>query len=308
MDLNSLHTQLRQKQLTNFYIFSGPEWAVQRIYINQISSISGKKLQYVDKFADIYGKLKNPGIVKTKNVYVIRDDKDIISEEKVQEQIKNGVLSGNILILLLTNVDKRTKFYKAYKDMIVEFEPLKPAILKKYLQKEIELSDRNYDILMEVCEYDYGRCLLEIDKIKRTQIMGLSDTAFEQLLEDGTIYQPPRDAIFQFVDAVLDRDVNEAYQLYTECLAVGEAVMVMLTVLYNNTKAVLQIQSCPGNDIAKTTGLTGWQIKNAKPHCGNYRIGELLYLMELIQKCEKSIKTGTIEEPYVMDYILTSVM
>ena len=306
MELSSLHTQLRQKQLDDFYIFTGPEWAVQRIYIDQISKISGKQVQYIDQLSDVYSKLRNTGIVKKKYVYVVRDDKDIMKEEKLQKQIDNGILSGNILILLVTSLDKRLKFYKAYKTTIIDFQPLKPAILKKYIQKEIQLSDRNYEILMELCEYDYGRCLLEIDKIKRYK--SDANVSFVKLLEEGTIYQPPRDAIFELVDAILDRKVNDTYQLYSECKEVGEATMVMMTVLYNNAKAVLQVQSCESKDVGKSTGLTGWQIKNAKAHCGKYSNGELVYLMRLIQKCEKGIKTGRIEEEYVMDYILINIL
>ena len=84
--------------------------------------------------------------------------------------------------------------------------------------------------------------------------------------------------------------------------------MVMITVLYNNAKAVLQVQSCESKDVSKSTGLTGWQINNARKHVGKYRNAELLYIMEICQKCQQGIVTGTMEEQFVMDYILTSVL
>jgi len=133
------------------------------------------------------------------------------------------------------------------------------------------------------------------------------DKAFEILLNDGTIYQPPKDAIFDFVDAILDRDVN-CFNLYEQCKAVGEANMVMLSVLYNNTKAVLQVQSCQSNDIGKVTGLTPWQINNARKHLHKYSNGELVDMLRLIRECEKSIKTGLYEEQFVIDYILAKVL
>ena len=90
-----------------------------------------------------------------------------MNSEKLQQQIDAGLLGDNMLIHLLTIVDKRTKFYKAYKDAIIEFERLSDTMLKKYIQKEIKLSERNTERLIDVCEHDYGRILLEIDKIKR---------------------------------------------------------------------------------------------------------------------------------------------
>ena len=132
--------------------------------------------------------------------------------------------------------------------------------------------------------------------------------AFEKLLADGTIFVPARDSIFNFVDVVLNRQCNNLFELLQECYDSGEATMVMLTVLYNNAKAVLQVQSYQGDNLSKSTGLNGWQIKNAKAHLHKYTDKELVNMLQLIQKCESGIKTGQIEEPMVMQYILAKVI
>lgn len=310
MEVTEIKSHIQKKQFNSFYIFAGSEWKVQRLYIEQMVKASGKEMRYIDSIKDIYGKRNIKMFTSKSYVYVVRDDKEIIQNEKVQSQL-DSIISNNILILLLSTVDKRLKFYKTYKDTIIEFEPLKPVILAKYIQKEISLSTKNCDKLMEVCEYDYGRCLLEIDKIKQyVNYLGPAQTqdgVFDKFIKEGMIYQPPKDAIFDFVDAILDCDVNLSFNLYHQCLAVGEAVMVMISVLYNNARAVLQVQSCKSNDIAKSTGLTPWQINNAKKHTGKRRVGELLGIMEVCQQCQQGIVTGTMEEEYVMEYILTEV-
>lgn len=167
MDASTLKAQIQKNDIPSFLIFTGPEWVVQNTFINKISEVVGLNKKYVDSISDIYSTLRSRQIFMNDSLYVIRDDKEITHNEKIQEQLKHGLLGNNRLILLLTTVDKRTKFYKCYVKQIVEFEPLKPTVLKKYIQKEIRLSDKNTEKLMEVCEYDYGRCLLEIDKIKR---------------------------------------------------------------------------------------------------------------------------------------------
>lgn len=306
MEVSALHSQLKSKILADFYIFSGPEWAIQKTYINQIAKISGLTIKYIDSISGIYSKLKHPTMLSTNYIYVLRDDKEIINTEKIHPELLNGLVGKNILILLLTNPDKRTKFYHTFKDMMYEFEALKPAVLKKYIQKLVELSDSNAERLMDVCEHDYGRCLLEIDKIKRFDAEN-PDKAFKELLKSGTIYIPPRDAIFDFVDAVLCDDVKDSFSLYQQCLAVGEAKMVMVSVLYDNAKAVLQVQSCESKDISKTTGLTGWQIRNAKEKVGYRSNSSLINIMEQCRKVEVGIKTGKIEEEVAMDYILANI-
>jgi len=320
MEVAEIKNHIQKRQFNKFYIFTGPEWKVQRIYLEQMAAASGKDLRYVDSIADIYSKLKNTSFISKPYLYVIRDDKEIMQNEKLQAQLET-LLGQNILVLLLTAPDKRLKFYKTYKDAIVEFGALKPAILKKYIQNEIPLSDKNCDKLMEVCEYDYGRCLLEIYKLKQfikgnrnddrdlhaTPVERYTDYCFRTLLEGGAIYQPPKDAIFDFVDAILDGKVNLAFDLYQQCLAVGEVTMVMVSVLYNNAKAVLQVQSCHSSDIAKTTGLTNWQITNAKKHLNVFQSGELVRMIKLCQQCQQSIVTGEMDEEYVMEYILTNI-
>jgi DNA polymerase III delta subunit len=310
MEVNEIKHHIQSKQFNSFYIFSGTEWKVQKIYIDMIAKTSQKELRYIDNVSDLYTKSGNKSFIQKNYTYVVRDDKELMQNENLQKNL-NSIIGNNILILLLTTLDKRLKFYKTYKDSIVEFESLKSQILKKYIQQEINLSDMNCEKLMEVCEYDYGRCLLEIDKIKcyegNTNFSN-SDTTFKFLLEDGVIYTPPKDAIFDFVDSVLDAKVNLAYNLYHQCLAVDEATMVMLSVLYNNTKAVLQVQSCESSDVEKSTGLTKYQIMGARKHLNVFSIRELINIMKLCQECQQGIVTGTIDEEYVMDYILTSIL
>lgn len=310
MDVSTLKAYIKSNRLPNYIIFAGDEWKVQEIYIQQIAKVTKRDVIRIDSITDIYSKLKNRSFVQKPAVYVVRDDKELMQNEKLQGQIES-VLNQNILIHLVTNLDKRTRFYKSFKASICEFERLSDSMLSKYIRKEIKLSERQIQRLIEICEHDYGRILLEIDKIKRyvlsVEYMS-DDEAFTDLVNDGTIHVPARDSIFNFVDAVLDRRCNNLFELLQDCYDIGEPTMVILSVLYNNAKAVLQVQSYEGNNLSKATGLTGWQIKNAKPHVNKYSDLELIALMKLIQKCEQGIKTGQIEEQYVIEYILARIL
>jgi len=322
MDVATLKAKIKSKQLPNYLIFAGPEWKVQEIYIRQIAKITGKEICRIDSVSCIYSNLKNRSFLKTPKIYIVRDDKELMQNEKLQSQL-DVILAENMLIHVLTSVDKRTKYYKQYNNTIVIFEALNDAMLRKYIKKEIALSDRNCDILIDICEHDYGRILLEIDKIKRykeylnddayehdvdnSMPAIYSDSVFEQLLKDGTIYEPPYDAIFDLVDAILDRKVNESFNLLQQSYAVGEATMVMLSVLYTNARAVLQIQTYKGDNLSKATGLSGWQTKNAKPHVGKFSDESLIYIVQLVQKIESGIKTGKMEDAFAMQYLLTHI-
>ena len=193
MDVSILKAKIKSKQLPSYLIFAGDEWKVQELYIRQIAKVTGKEVKAIDSIDDIYGQLRNRSFVQKSYIYKVRDDKELMQNEKLQQTI-GQILGDNILIHLLTSVDKRTKFYKANKDSIIEFERLSDDMLKKYILKEIKLSERNIQRLIDICEHDYGRILLEIDKIKRYKLAGelmvtddyqvLEDDCFQMLLKD----------------------------------------------------------------------------------------------------------------------------
>ena len=310
MDITTVKQQIKKKEPQHFYIFVGEEIEVMRIYINKIAECINVKPTFADTVADIMPKLTTKSFLSLPQCYVIHEDKDFIKSDAVQDFFDEKIQNENIVILCFYSLDKRTKFYKAYNDSIVYFERLNERILSSYLAKEISLSERNMKILMEICEFDYGRCLLEIDKIKiYSQTMALTyEASFTELLNSGIIYEPPYDAIFDFVDAVLKHKVKLAYNLYQQCMDIGESNLALLSVLFNNAKALLQVQSCTSKDIANSTGLTGFQIKNAKDKCGIYTNRELVNMMKLIQNVERSIKTGEIEEQFSVEYVLVNVL
>ena len=320
MTVQELKAKIKSKQIPHYLIFSGEEWKVQEIYIQQISKVLQLETQRVDSVLSIFRAVQSKSLFQKRLTYIVRDDKDLMQNEKLQQQIEQGVLGDNYLIHLVTNVDKRTKFYKSNKASICDFERLSDSMLKKYILKEIKLSERNIERLVDICEHDYGRILLEIDKIKRyiktdraiwgegSPKQSEEDFCFQMLLKDGTIYEPPYDAIFDLVDAILARNVNRAFDLMNQSYAVGEATMVMLTVLFNNMKALLQVTTYTGENLSKGTGLTPYQIRNVKKHLGKYSENELNYIVRLIHKVTNGIKTGRMEDAFAMQYLLVHIM
>ncbi len=306
MEVIDVKHDIMHNTLKPVYVFTGVEYAVRNIYVDKIVEVGNYQKVVVDTVEECLDRMKCLSLLGTRTCYVVFDDNEFIKSGENIDTINTG---DDMLILVCNKIDKRSKFYKQNKDSIVVFETLKPYVLQRYVQVEIPLNDVNTQRLLEVCNYDYGKILLEVDKIK--QYVGDSDMSldyvFNILMQDGTISIPPYDAVFDFVDAVLYRQPTTAFRLLQQCRDIGESTLVILTVMYNNTKQVVQVQSCVSNDIQATTGLTPWQIKCAKEKVGHYSTGELIYLLRLIRDVEKGIKTGMIDESVAVDFILTSV-
>lgn len=165
LTVQELKKLIKENNIPNFLIFTGEEWKVQDIYIKQIANVVGLEAKRIDSVSDIVNTLGSKSLFNQDYLYIVRDDKEFMTEEKLQKKVIEN-LSNNMLILELTSVDKRLKILKTYKTSLVEFEALKSDVLKRYIQKEISLSNKYCEMLMEICDYNYGTILLQIDKIK----------------------------------------------------------------------------------------------------------------------------------------------
>ena len=310
MNLKELKHQIIEKELSKFFIFTGVEIAIMNIYVNKISEVSGSTIVRADSVADIFKSASNRSLIKRSNCYVIRDDKDFMASEKAWDSVVANIKS-DIVILLYTDVDKRSKFYNHFVDTIVEFEPVEDKWLCKYLDNEISLS-YNYKMdLIHLCESDYGRMLLECDKI-RTYGDVNTELSYDQILDlfmsDGTIHIPPQDVIFDLSDALCRREYKRTWDLYYESLASGENILTMLTVFYTNLKQILQVQSCKSKDIAEITGINPKAIYPIQSRCGYYEIWELVRAIKLLREIEVGIKTGRFETDTCIEYFLVNVL
>ena len=306
MEIRAVKKQIKEKQLGKFYLFTGEEIEAQRIYIDKMAETTDRIVTRVETVADVF-KYKS-GIIKTPRLFVVRDDKDFMQADKAWDKI-DDLLGDKILVFQITAVDKRTKFYKHFEEQIVTFNHMDMDVLYKYVQKGCKLSDGNTEHLIKICSNDYGRLLLEMDKINRyAKVTNQSlDKAYEQLVADGTIYREPEDAIFDFVDAVLQVRPKLAYRLLEDCKAFDEGSVKLISVLYNSMKKVLQVQTCDSRDISGATGLSAWEIKCARKNLNYWKSEDLVYFLKLLQGAERAIKTGEIEESVAIDYVLTRI-
>ena len=312
MEVQELKKLIKEDNIPKFLIFTGEEWKIQQEYIKQIAKVKQLSISYAESIDEVWEELKAQSLFGTDTLYILRDDKELLHNEKIQERLLD-VLNNNMLILTLTSADKRLKMLKTYKDSIVEFNALTDAILTQYIQREIALSNRNCQILIDICEHNYGRILLEIDKIRsyisadRTDNTTMDhDTSFMQLLKQGVIYVPPKDTMWDFIKAFLQNKPLVAYTYYIDLKELNTPILVILSNLYNNTKALLQVQTCTSNNIEKSTGLLSWQIRNAKECINRYSDEDLTVLLKFIQMIEKNIKIGKIDEQIAIDYLFST--
>lgn len=315
MTIIDLKDQIIKNNLSNFYIFTGTEIGIINIYLKQMSNKLGLPITRADSVLSIYGKCQGGSLFgDSTGFYVIRDDKDFMKQEQLFDTIKTSIRK-NVIVLLYDKIDSRLKFGKHFKDDIVAFEKLTPNVLKSYIKKEIDLSDKNIDTLMELCGGSYDMCMLEIDKIKQyemavtTKSEGTrSDAAFMELLESSVIYQPEETDVFKFTDAVCNRNKKLAFELEQVLMANNNSSINILGTLYNSMKSVMLIQVCESKNISEVTGLDNRLIYFNKKYVGKYSSGELVKAIKLISKVIEGVKNGWIDDVYATKFVLVNIL
>lgn len=316
MHLHELQQQIVNDKLNKFYIFTGDEVGIMDVYIEKMIKVGGYTVNRIDTVQEAIGKITQRRMTKSKRCWIVLDDKQYLKEDKNWDIVEAGCSSSeDMLILKYTNLDKRSKFYKKYKNTAAVFDKLDTSILAKYIQQEISLSNTNAKLLAEMCENDYSRCMLECDKIQQyldskveRRITDI-DEAFKQLKIQGVINQPIGDITFQFTDAIATRDIQNTSILLAQARNKGEPEIMVLSILYNTFKQILLVQGLGRERTNATarTGLTSWQVNMASNKMNYYSIPELVKGLKLIRFVEKGIKTSQIDASIALDYLIVNL-
>lgn len=306
MTLLELKQDIMKNQLKHFYIFIGEEIGIMNIYLAEMSNKVGISLQRTECVREIYSNLGSSLFGSSDGFYVVRDDKDFI---KTDTNILED-LGGSYLILLYSTTDSRLKFFKTYKDNIVEFEKLAPEVLKKYIFRECNLTENNLDKLCELTGNSYDISMLECDKINQlAEYQNISvNESFAILLKNNVIYQKEEYTVFEFTEAVFRKRPKLAFRIAKVLMDSGVQSINMLGTLYQSIKNVLLVQVCENDDIENTTGLDSKQVYFTKKNVGKFSTQTLINGVHLIADVVEGVKNGVIEDCYAVQYVLVNLL
>ena len=313
MNLMELKKSLSEKKINKLYIFTGDEIAVMDIYIDKICKAFDGDIVNAGSLSSVVNRLKSKSLIfNDKALFIIRDDKEVTSAEKIWESLKKGTFQKNNTILLVyNNIDKRGKFYKEFIDYIVSFEPLSTEILLKYVNKDLKLSKDKAEYLIHICQNNYNKLLLEMDKVKcLASNKNISDEqAFDMCVKGNAFYIPPEGEIFDLLNAILNGNIKETYNQLQLFVKRGDNPLAILSLLHTNLKAILQVQCMQGKkEIVQATGLQYYQVKGTYPFINLYSEEELIRMIKINRFCEKSIKqTGLIDPDMILDFMLVKI-
>lgn len=311
-DIKDLKQDLINKKTKPLYVFIGDELALQDVYINQIIKVSGLDAHRVMDVKSIYTKLTSKSLIKAvPQIYIVRNDDEYFKAESTWKNLLKKDLKGNILILLYSGVDKKAKFCKAHEDVLTEFKPISASILKNRLHAITKMPLDYCADIVKMCGGNYGRIQNELYKMYGLMVLnGYNwNLAYLDAKSFKLIHEEIGDIIFDFTNAITERNIRKAYELYPKIMQTEDGSAIkLLSVLYNSFRNILMVQSTAFNERTETAlGIPQKQIYATAQKCNKYNLFELVAIIKKIREIEKGIKIGLVEEKFAIPYFMGSI-
>lgn len=313
MELLDLMKRIGTFNVPHFLIFFGEEQKIIDIYIQNIIQSAEWKKVVVDNVSQVIKDNGKKSLDKSIKVYVVTEDTAFLTKEEAWENVRKS-MHKNYLILRYHSLDKRSAFLRKNQQNIVEFSHLSNEVLQQYIYRDLpDLSEKNASKLISYCSNDYGRILLEVDKIKRYSSVRTDltiDDCFEQLDIQGLFHKEIGDITFELTDAVLGGYPEKAIQKLDEAKRKGEPAMMISSILYNGFRNLLAYQGLGKNKqgAMERTGMTKGELWGCTKNVGGYNVEEVKRNMLFCQKVESGIKMGTIDEDIALEYLVLSCL
>ena len=309
MNILDLKKAIRAQTVGTFYVFHGLEREGMRIYWQKLAECSGRDVQIIDQVKEAFTYKKS--LFDKPKLFVCYADKDFLTNESAWSKV--ATLGEGALVLTVDSLDKRGKFYKAHEEICIAFDAFSTPVLTHHIQQIMPISDAMCERLISACNGSYGRILLELDKaqaIAQALPEWTADEVIDEMLYRGVIHQDTGDVLFTLGNAIIAKDKATAYA----CAHEGDIPpLKLITVLYNSLRRLLLVQYCKDQgyrdaEITKETGITQKEIFGISKNLNKRQTGEIAQCLQILRKCEKGIKEGTLCEEHATDYLLVSLM
>lgn len=313
MELVDLMKRISSNDIPHFLILFGEEQTILNIYLTHILEVTDTKRISADSVSYIMQNINKKSLDKSIRLYVVQDDMVFLRAEDSWETVRNTP-TKDYIILRYHSLDKRSAFVKKNQQNLVEFSRLTKEVLQTYISKDLpDLSEKNSSKLVEYCNYDYGRILMEIDKIKQYSSVRTDltiDSCFVQLDKQGLFHKEIGDITFELTNAVLGGYPETAIQKLDEAKRKGEPAMMIVSILYNGFRNLLAYQGLGSNKqgAMERTGMTKGELYGCTKNVGGYSIAEVKRNMLKCQEIEAGIKMGTIDEDIALEYAVLSCL
>ena len=206
-----------------------------------------------------------------------------------------------VLVLVAAKLAKNTRLFKAVDKLggAAEYAAPRKAdypseVRGMFESKGKRISGDAAELLVASVGYDLRRLAVEVDKT--ISFVGDKDDVSRQDIENVVATTAPT-SVFEFVDAIADRNVGRSMRLLGLLLGEGESVYGLHALTLRRLRDLIAVGALDErgvslSGIAKELGRPDWQLKRLPRQARAFSPGELVDLLRAAAESEAQMKTS----------------
>lgn len=232
--------------------------------------------------------------------------------ESLAEYLKQPAESV-ILILVETQVDKRSKLFKTIKDRgcVCEFAPQNEMTLKKWIYSLAKKDQKAIDELtinhfLEKTGTEMSNIRTEWEKLMcycmDREVVTPADI-------DAICTQRVSNRIFEMVAAIAEKRQKEALDMYHDLLTLKEPPMGILALIARQFNLMLQVKELQqknvhSRQIADKVGLAPFIVQKYEKQASRFKIRELKEALGACVAADEAVKTGRMNDVLSVELLI----
>lgn len=218
-----------------------------------------------------------------------------------------------VFIMIETQVDKRSKLYKVFKDKgrICEFTKQDEATLKRWISGIVKkenkmISDQVLNLFLEKTGTDMENIRTELEKlfcytIKREEIT-CDDV-------NNICTQRISNRIFEMVSAIAEKRQRDALDMYHDLLTLKESPMGILALIARQFNLMLQVKELQqkglnSKAIGEKTGLSPYIAQKYEKQSAKFKMKELKNALNACVSADEAVKTGKLNDVLSIELLI----
>lgn len=289
MSLKDFKKSIEQNDIcSGGQIFCDPVGFISRQYINKIGNVLHKDIIYVQSLNEVcvqtnlFGKIVFPEI----RVFVTKEITNPIKLEDYCYVICSSCKNNDYL-----------EIPKLEKWQLIDY-------LSYGASDVIPKSD--LEALCEACNSDIYLLDLELSKFKIFD-KNFKQSMFNNLLENNQLRKSYVENIFDFTNALLDRDISTLVKIYSSMSNYDIEPLGVVTIMYTQLKRIILV-GFNKNPTEQNTGLSSKQIYAIRKNLYKYDSKHVLDCFRCVCEAEKLLKEGLLNNSQLLDYVVVNLL
>lgn len=307
--MNTLKKHIKEHEFSQFYLLYGEEDYLRKMYKDDLrQAIIGDDLTMNYNYYE--GKsIDEIQVIDVGETLPFFNDKRLIIIENSNFFSVQNLLSDKLsslpesthIIFVEEKVDKRTKLYKQIKKLgtVTEFQGLNERNLRIWVatllkKDKKKITENTMTYFLEKTGSNMVNILNEIEK--------LVSYAYERDVitnedVDAVCVEQTEGKIFQMIDAITVKNIENALDLYYDLLELKESPMSTLFLLSRQFKILIQIKELSklghsNQEIGKKSGINPYFVSKYITQARKLSMDTLKHNLTLCNDIEEDIKSG----------------